>query len=364
MRHRSFTLFVVATAVTALVTPAWVSVAGQIQTPGTKTKTASRTWTTAWGDPDLQGVYDVAGITPLERPKQFANKEFLTDEEAVALEKRAEAVNDEEVVVKEGDTGYYNRFWRDPGKINRVVPNRRSSMIIDPPDGRLPPLTPQAQQIRGKIDAIIARDGPMVFNRVGPSRLAREGSRFADSYLDRDNIERCMSASLPKLLGAANNSGVQIVQGPGFVVLNYENRDTRVIPLDGGPHLPAHVRLWLGDARGRWEGRTLVVDTTNFTDEQGYRYVSGVEGSFPQGQLHLIERYTRIDDHTLNYEATIDDPATFTRPWTVAFPWQADDNYVIYENACHEGNDSLTNILSGARAQERATVATEGTKTK
>ena len=363
MKHRSFTLLGVTGAAMAVVALTWVPLAGQTRTTGTRTKTIPKTWTTAWGDPDLQGVYDVAGITPLERPPQFANKEFLTDEEVAALEKRADAINDEEVVVKEGDTGYYNRFWRDPGKINRVVPSRRSSMIIDPPNGRLPPLTPQAQQIKDKINAIIARDGPMVFNRVGPARLAREGSRFADSYLDRDNIERCMSASLPKFLGAANNSGVQIVQGPGVVVMTYENRDTRVIPLDGRPHLPAHIRLWLGDSRGRWEGRTLVVDTTNFTAEQGSRYVSGVEGHFPQGELHLIERYTRIDDHTLNYEATIDDPATFTRPWTVAFPWQQDDNYVIYENACHEGNDSLTNILSGARAQERA-AAIESTKTK
>lgn len=339
-----------------------VSLAGQTRGPSTKTPNAEKTWTTPWGDPDLQGVYDVAGVTPLERPRQFADKEFLTEEEAAALEKRADAINDEEVVVKDGDTGYYNRFWRDPGRINRVVPSRRSSMIIDPPDGRLPPLTPQGQRIRDKINEIIDRDGPMVFNRVGPSRLTREGSRFADSYLDRDNIERCMSASLPKLLGAANNSGVQIAQGPGFVVMTYENRDTRVIPLDGRPHLSPHIRLWLGDSRGHWEGQTLVVDTTNFTDEQGYRYVSGVEGSFPQGKLHLVERYTRVQEHTLNYEATVDDPATFTRPWTVAFPWQADEKYVMYENGCHEGNDSLMLILSGAREQEKA--AAEGSTTK
>ena len=357
MARRFFWRFGMVPAIAMAAAAFSVSLAAQLATPTAKAaKPVAKSWTTPWGDPDLQGVYDVAGITPLQRPEKFANKEFLTEQEAAALEKAAYDVNHNEVVIEDGDTGYYNRFWRDPGnKIVKVMPNRRTSMIVDPPDGRLPPYTPEAQKLRARINEILKNDGPMVFNRIGPSRLARYGSSFADSYLDRDTIERCMSASLPKLLGAGNNSGVQIAQGPGVVIMNYENRDTRVIPLDGRPHLPSNIRLWLGDPRGRWEGKTLVVDTTNFSDDQGYiQAITSAEGGLPMGRLHLIERYTRIDADTLDYRATIDDPANFTRPWTVAFPWQADPNYVVYENACHEGNDSLTGILNGARKQEQA----------
>jgi hypothetical protein len=364
MRHRLLTPLGVAAAMVAVMgavsnpgpTVNFIAIAeaasgesAQIQTAAAKTNTARKT--TRWGDPDLQGVYNVISLTPLERPKQFADREFLTEEEVAEIEKRASEGVEREVVVEQGDTGFYNRFWRDPGREARprVIPTRRTSLIIDPPDGRLPPLTPQAQKIRQKISEILKRDGPMVFNRVGPSRLAREGSSYADSYLDRDSTERCIGGGLPTIAGSlVGNNGVQIVQGPRFVVINYESRATRVIPLDGQPHLPPNVRQWMGDARGHWEGQTLVVDTTNFTDEQGY------QGGFPQGNLHLTERFTRVDDHTLSYEATIDDPAIFVKPWTVAFPWLQDDQYVIYEVACHEGNDSLTNILSGARAQEGA----------
>ena len=234
MRRRRLCLFGSALLM-AMLAAFSVAVAAQSSAPAAKAaKPAAKSLTTPWGDPDLQGVYDVAGIKPLQRPKQFADREFLTEAEAAALEKQAYDVNHNEVEIEEGDTGYYNRFWRDPGtKIVKVVPNRRTSMIIDPPDGRLPPYTPQAQKLRDKMAEILKKDGPMVFNRIGPTRLARDGSSFADSYLDRDTIERCMSASLPKLLGAGNNSGVQIVQGPGFVVMNYENRDTRIIPLTG-----------------------------------------------------------------------------------------------------------------------------------
>ena len=131
------------------------------------------------------------------------------------------------------------------------------------------------------------------------------------------------------------------------MLVHYESGATRVIPLDGRPHLPVNIRQWMGDSRGHWEGRTLIVDVTNFTDQQGY------QGGLPQGALHLVERFTRTGENWLNYEATVDDPAHFTRPWTVAFPWPRDQKYGIYEDACHEGNDSLMGILSGARAKER-----------
>jgi hypothetical protein len=353
MRHRFLTPVGLAAAVIAVVALS-VSVAGQ-------TKAAAKKWTTPWGDPDLQGVYNMEFLTPIERPKQFANREFLTEEETAALEKRAQANSGEErdrgrAPLAPGDTGTYNRFWNapTPNAGPRVIPSRRTSLIIDPPDGRLPPMTPQARKIADTITAILEKDGRIPINRVGPSRLAREGSGYADSYLDRDSGERCLSLSLPRLEGNGIN-GIQIGQGPGYVLIYYERRnDTRVIPLDGRPHLPPHIRQWLGDPVGHWDGQTLVVDTTNFTDEQGYRDPSTPHSGFPQGKLHLTERFTRVDENTLDYQVTIDDPATWVRPFTVAFPWLRDDTYVLYEYACHEGNDSLTSILSGMRAQEKA----------
>jgi hypothetical protein len=304
MRHRFLTPVGLAAAVIAVVALS-VSVAGQ-------TKAAAKKWTTPWGDPDLQGVYNMEFLTPIERPKQFANREFLTEEETAALEKRAQANSGEErdrgrAPLAPGDTGTYNRFWNapTPNAGPRVIPSRRTSLIIDPPDGRLPPMTPQARKIADTITAILEKDGRIPINRVGPSRLAREGSGYADSYLDRDSGERCLSLSLPRLEGNGIN-GIQIV------------------------------------------------DTTNFTDEQGYRDPSTPHSGFPQGKLHLTERFTRVDENTLDYQVTIDDPATWVRPFTVAFPWLRDDTYVLYEYACHEGNDSLTSILSGMRAQEKA----------
>ena len=340
-------------AVVALSLAATVVIMGQARNTNATTpaaKAASTAWTAPWGDPDLQGVYNILTLTPLERPAQFADKEFLTEEEAAAIERRANEGAEKEVVVEKGDTGFYNRFWRDPGPDARprVLPTRRTSLIVDPSNGRLPPLTPRGQQIKDKVKAILDKDGPMVFNRVGPTRLARDGSNYADSYLDRDTIERCLSSALPTIAGSlVGNNGIEIVQAPGVVLMHYESGASRVIPLDGRPHLPPNIRQWMGDSRGHWEGKTLVVDVTNFNDDQGY------QGGLPQGKLHLVERFTRASENMLSYEATVDDPPHFTRPWTVAYPWVKDPKYVIYEDACHEGNDSLTGILSGARAKER-----------
>jgi hypothetical protein len=364
MKHRFVSLRGTVVAVIAVLALS-VSASGQGGSPASKT---AKKWTTAWGDPDLQGVYDMNFLTPIERPKELAGREFLTEEEVAAIEGRQSGGNDPEesgAPLRElapGDTGTYNRFWNAPddNKGPKVVPSRRTSLIIDPPDGRLPPMTPEAQKIAATMDAILERDGRIPINRVGPSRLARLGSGYADSYLDRDSGERCLSLSLPRLEGNGVN-GIQIAQGPGFVVIYYERRnDTRVIPVNRRPHLPEHIRQWLGDPVAHWEGQTLVVDTTNFTEEQGYRDPSTPESGFPQGKLHLVERFTRIDDKTLDYQVTIEDPATWTRPFTVAFPWTQDDDYVLYEYACHEGNDSLTAILAGRRAEEKAAAEKAG----
>jgi hypothetical protein len=281
--------------------------------------------------PDLQGVWNFSTITPLERPAEFAGKEFLTDAEARAYEQRiVERSNrDNRETSPEADvSSAYNEFWWDRGvHAARVRGKVRTSLIVDPPDGRLPPLTPDGQ----------AR---------AAARAAARRAHPADGPEDRSLGERCLlfNAGPPMLSGPYNNF-VQILQTRDHVVIHNEMiHDARVIPLDGRPHLPSSVRLLLGDSRGRWDGDTLVVETTNFTDK------TTVRGSGTQ--LRLAERFTRESPATLLYEFTVDDPASFTRPWTAVLPMTKTDAQ-LYEYACHEGNYAMSGILRGARAGER-----------
>jgi len=303
----------------------------------------ARKWTpsarTPDGQPDLQGVYTFASLTPMERPASAGGKAELTPEEVAAIEKRAadNALKDNDRR-RPGDPGTYNRFW---GGGQEAKATTRTSLIVDPPDGRLPPLTEKAKKLG-----------------IAQNRLSRLDFGPADSWLDRDPYERCIAREVPRTGG--NNPGAQIVQTPGYVTIVYEAmHDTRVIPLDGRPHVGAHIRLWNGDSRGRWEGNTLVVDTTNFSDSQTFF-------GAPAGQMHLTERFTRVDADTISYEATINDPATWTRPWTFILPWYHSDDYEeIFEYACHEGNyNSMSGILGGAREKERqaAEAAAKGKK--
>ncbi len=294
-------------------------------------RVAAKTWTaprTADGQPDLQGLWTNATITPFERPKDLAAKEFFTEEEADAYEKRIAANSNRD---RRGDTaeadvaGAYNDFWFDRG--NKIVPTRRTSLVVDPPDGKVPPLTPEAQKaatVRSEI-----------------SRRPPEGPE------DMGLPERCLlwPTAGPPLLPSGYNNNYQILQVPGYVVILIEMiHDVRIIPLDGRPHLPQHIRQWLGDSRGRWEGNTLVVDTTNFTDKTHFR---GADQN-----LHLIERFTRVDPNTILYEFTVDDPTAFTKTWKAQAPLTKTAG-PIYEYACHEGNYSMWNVLKGARAQEK-----------
>ncbi len=323
-------------AVCVLLTP--ITLAGQ-GAPAKSATSASRrsTLRTADGRPDLQGIWSFATITPLERPKQFENREFLTETEAAELEKRAVASSEEEgppattaSIVStstksplEGAGNLYNQAFWDRG--SRVSSSRRTSLIVDPPDGKIPPLTPDGQK---RLASIRPFD-----------------SLQADSYTDRSLWERCITHnSLPRLSLGYNNN-IEIVQNANYVVILYEQiHEPRVIPLDGRPHLPSSVRQILGDSRGHWEGDTLVVDTTNFTDKTNFR------GS--KENLHLIERLRRVDANTLDYQFTIDDPTTWERSWTVDAPWRKAEGPLV-EYACHEGNYSLTDILSAARAAEQ-----------
>lgn len=273
-----------------------------------------------WGDPDIQGVWSYATTTPLQRPAAAGEKLILTDEDVDRLTAEADAKADAKP--RAGDTGTYNTFWFDSGKSIG-----RTSLIVDPPDGRLP-LKPEAVE---------ANAAKAEYRRAHP----------ADSYLDRNATDRCiMYHGVPPLPSGYNNT-YQIVQTPGLVaILDEEIHHVRLIPLDGRPHLNPDVRRWNGDSRGRWEGNTLVVDTTNFNDKTNLRY----QGT---SSTHAVERFTRVSEFLIDYQYTIADPATFTRPFTVSIPMPRRDDK-LYEYACHEGNHAIVGILMGARAKEAA----------
>jgi hypothetical protein len=291
---------------------------------------SAKTWTlphTADGQPDIQGVWSTATTTPLERPAEFAGKATLTPAEAAEYQKKA--IYDVDGDRRDGggaaDVGRaYNEFWRERGK---VVPDMRTSLITDPPDGKIPPLTPEARK------------------RQADRAAAARGHEF-DGPENRNLQERCLVANNagPPMTPANYSANYQIAQGPGWVVLvNEMAHDARVIPLDGRAHIPQNVRQWMGDARGHWEGNTLVVETTNFTDKTPFRGSSD--------KMRLVERFTRTEANTLMYEFTVDDPATFGKPWTAKIPTTRVDG-VMYEFACHEGNYGMTGVLSGARVAE------------
>jgi hypothetical protein len=298
---------------------------------------AAKTWTpprTADGQPDLQGIWSNATLTPLERPRDLGDKQFFTEKEAAGYEKKILEHNNadrRDTHNAEADIALaYNDFWYDRG--TKIVPTRRTSLIVDPPDGRIPALTPEAQK------------------REATRAEALRGRGPADSWEDRNLAERCLSRGAPKLPGGYNNN-FMILQGPGYVAILQEMiHEVRVISLDGRPHIPQNMRQWLGDSRGHWEGNTLVVDTTNFRDEvrSNLYYCCGIAGA----NLHLVERFTRVDNDTIDYQYTVDDPTTYARPWTVALPmWRTEGP--LYEYACHEANYGMSGILAGARAEEK-----------
>lgn len=292
----------------------------------------ANTWTaprTPDGQPDLQGIWTNATLTPFERPAVWEGKQFLTEQEAADYEKRVLQDNnrDRRGSTAEADVaGAYNDFWFERG--TKVVPTRRTSLVVDPPDGKVPPLTPQARDAAAT-RAEVARRPP-----TGPE--------------DFGLPERCIlwPTAGPPMVPSGYNNNYQILQNSQYVtILSEMIHDVRIIPLDGSPHLPENIRLWMGDSRGHWEGNTLVVDTINFTGKTHFR---GADQN-----LHLVERFTRTDPETILYRFTVDDPTAFTKPWTAEVPMTRTAG-PIYEYACHEGNYSMLNMLRGARAQEAA----------
>ena len=296
------------------------------QAPSAKTRPVPRM---PDGKPDLQGVWTSATLTPLERPTDLGNKQFFTRDEAAQWTKQFLDANNRDR--RDGnaqvDVGRaYNEFWFSRG--DTTVPTLRTSLIIDPPDGRIPALTPDGQKrAAARAEAL----------RLHPS----------DGPEDRGLAERCIlwPVAGPPMIPGGYNNNYQIVQGPGYVTIVVEMiHDVRVIPTDGRPHLPPTIRQWMGDPRGHWEGDTLVVDTTNFTDRTNFRGAGE--------NLHMVERFTRTAPGQLMYEFTVDDPASFTRPWTAQIPMATAEGPLV-EYACHEGNYAMEGILRGARLQER-----------
>ncbi len=306
--------------------------------PGTKAgESEPAAWTvprTSDGQPDLQGIWTFATGTPLERPKELGAKEFYTEEEAARLDQTVVERLHERVSVQA--TGELNEVWMelDHRKIDR---RRRTSLIVDPLDGRIPFLKPLTE------------------DRTDQLTPAGVDTR-SDGPEDRRLSERCIlyNAGPPLVTPAPANLNFQILQTRDEVVLHFEMiHDARIIPLDGRPHLPPTIRQWMGNSRGKWEGETLVVDTTNFTSKT--RYKGSTEN------MHLVERFTRIDPDTILYRFTVEDPETYLRPWSAEYDLHRIPG-PIFEYACHEGNRGMALLLSGARAQERA--AEESAKKK
>ena len=290
---------------------------------------------TPWGEPDLQGVWTNATLTPVERPDAMADKTVLTAEEAAAFETRSAESRAASDTFIPGNVGAYNQFWMDGGK--NVTGDRRTALIVDPPNGKIP------------------------WTPAGRQRLASDSARYGvgpfNTYDDADTGERCLTDGLPFVPLQGYNMNYHILQSPGWVVmLNEMFHEYRLIPVDGRDHVPPHVGQMLGDARGRWEGDTLVVETTRFSDKSDFLWRATWRAARPS--LHLVERFTRLDDETIDYQFTMTDPDMFTQPWTAAVPMTTNQaargvtTGPMYEYACHEGNYGLLNIMRGARTEE------------
>ncbi len=297
-----------------------------------------KTWTlprTPDGQPDFQGYWSNQTFVPLERPKELGSKEFYTEAEAASFAKKK---LEQEHSQAADDVHYDNVIWQGD-KYAKVSTNLRTSIIFDPPDGRLPPLSPQGQKRAAELAAVI------------PHRNA------AESAETRTLGERCITwgADGPPMLGSTYNSIFQILQSGGPVVILTEMiHSARTIFMDGRPHLAAGIHQLAGDSRGHWDGDSLVIDSTNFTDKTNFRGAPATarQDIFSSPDLHVIERFTRVNENTIVYRFTVDDPATWTRPWS-GETLMGKTKGPIFEYACHEGNYGLADILAGARAAEK-----------
>src|SRR6266516_2189944 len=341
MNHRFLASTGVVGIFVVVVLLAGVFVAAQTPTAAVKPGTPAKTWSvsrTPDGQPDLQGFWTNTTYTPLERPKNVT-KAFYIKEEALEAAKRAAAAEAEQTEPGTIPDVHYDftQFGLDRSQSPFAL-NLRTSLIVDPPDGRLPPLSAEGQKRAAERAETRRRLG-------GPYDAAQTQPLSVRCIL--------MDRNGPPMLGGAYNNNYQIVQVPGYVMILVEMlHGVRIIPLDGRPHLPPNVRQLRGSYRGHWEGETLVIETTNFTGKTAF------QGS--SENMRLIERFTRVDEDTMLYKFTVEDPSTWTRPWSAEVPWKKTIG-PIFEHACHEGNYGLGNILAGARAEEKR-AAEEGAK--
>ena len=323
----------------ALLAPAFLgaqALPAKSATPAAKakTQTASRT---PDGQPDLQGYWTSLSFTPMERPAKFAGREFLTDGEMAEVFKAGVQHAYEFTYANSAETPVYDSTVYALGAWqNGVQPNPRTSLVVDPPDGKIPPLTPEAQKARASMRKIPTAN----------ENLEVGGDVQADGPQDLTLGVRCLSFGGPPILPAAYNSDVHIIQASGYVMIEYEwNSEVRIIPLDARPRLSENLHRWHGDSRGHWEGNTLVVETTNFRPGATFQNAN-------PGTLKITERFTRLNASTIEYKFTIDDPATWTKPWSAIVPLSHIEG-PMFEYACGEGNNGIVNILAGARAAEK-----------
>ena len=342
MNHRVLVSTSVGGVFLAIVWLGYALVSAQAQTPAPTSPSRATPWTTPRtpdGQPDLQGFWTNTTYVPLERPKNVT-KEFYTKEEAAEMIKRAAATEAEQTEPGTvADVHYdFTQFGLDRSQ-GALAPNLRTSLIVDPPDGRIPPMTAEGQK-RAAARAEERR-------RMGGPYDAAQNQPLSVRCIIMDRVG-------PPMLAGAYNNNYQIVQTPGYVMILAEMlHDVRIIPLDRRPHLPPNVRQWTGSYRGHWEGETLVVETKNFNGKNPFQGASE--------NMRLVERFTRVDENTIRYQFTIDDPSTWARPWSAEVPW-AKTIGPLFEHACHEGNFGLYNILAGARVEEKR--AAEGAVSK
>jgi hypothetical protein len=339
MSHRGLVSGAALSLVIAFAPPVVVPVAGQAPAFAGATFTpppsAYQPPRTPWGDPDLMGVWDYQSAIRMQRPANLAGKAKFTDEEYAAWVKSNAPNRDacgigtranEKCPENAPPDITYNEFWNQ----RNFVKNNNTALIVDPPDGRYPPLTPQAEERRKEIVA---------------------AARPHDTWTDYHGLDRCIATQTPNG-PQAYNSGTYIMQSKESVMIVRERLDTRYIWIDGRPHIGQKIRQWNGDSIGHWEGNTLVVETTNFTNEQRLGGASGasVPAGIPFGNFRVIEYFVPVSASRIEYYATIIDPTTWTKPWTFNLPWERDNDYQILEYGCHEGNLAMENSLSGARA--------------
>ena len=351
-RNRQISLGVVAIVVVAVSILA--AQGGLSWLPGSRVAGDGEDWTpprTPWGDPDIQGIYNYGTSTPLQRPEQVAGKEVLTDEEAAKLQADIayRLDRDRRDGGAQADVSRsYNDAWMDPARM-RLTADKRTSLIIDPPDGRIPP--------RVRREATAAEKQAQAEQDMSTRRF---NTGFQESYLDMDVGNRCIIRRRNEggghpYLPAIYNNMAQILQAPGYVVIYSEMiHFARIIPVDGRPHLPQTVETWLGDPRGRWEGDTLVVETKNFVGSNAHMVgrTGVVYGNANPETYSIVERFTRTGPETVEYQVTMADPETWTRPFTISVPWNKTDEQ-IYEYQCQETNYDMYHWLHGAREREK-----------